>query len=534
MTFFQQGTPVTATVLPRASAVTCETTEEFKDLLCLAREQGHLTPLDIQTALSGEDAVPEAYETMAARLRHLEIKIVEPVEPESSKSSVTNEPGAAHWPHEALDDLVKLYFNQVGRYPVLTREQETALSKRIEDAAAGIRRVVCQFGFAVTRHIALAERLLAKPPLERFDRIIADIKSNEKTPHLAKLTVLKPEAICLNQAADRAFAEWQAAPKSGRESKREVLDGINLKLAAKLDKFCLNQRVIEDLAAQVEAINLPAAVPAAERIEWERNLRMTRDEFLGAREELHALLMEIQAARNRMVEANLRLVVSVSKRFVNRGVAFLDLIQDGNIGLMKAVDRFQSHRGLKFSTYAVWWIRQSIRRAITDNARTIRIPANMMQIFHALMRVERRLCQEFGREPTAEEIAEEMEMPAERIQHLQRMTQSPISLHATTGEDGESSLAEIIEDPSAHSPAQMTGMALARTELENLMSTLPDRQRTVLEMRFGLVDGRETTLEEIGRQLNITRERVRQIELGALKRMRHPVRMRSLSQIQDN
>jgi RNA polymerase primary sigma factor len=255
---------------------------------------------------------------------------------------------------------------------------------------------------------------------------------------------------------------------------------------------------------------------------------MTPADLDEAFKTLKADMRKGERARTEMVEANLRLVISIVKKYMNRGLSFLDLIQEGNTGLMKAVEKFEYRRGYKFSTYATWWIRQAATRAIADQARTIRIPVHMIETINKLLRVQKRLVQELGREPTPEEAADEMGLPVERVRAVYKMAQQPISLQSPVGDGEDAHFGDFIEDKSAENPSEMTAYSLLKERLKDVLHTLTPREREVLNLRFGLADGYSRTLEEVGKQFAVTRERIRQIEAKALRKLRHPTRIRKL------
>ena len=290
---------------------------------------------------------------------------------------------------------------------------------------------------------------------------------------------------------------------------------------------------------EVELDKIDLSVP--EGVSIEDPVRMYLKEIgkvslLSADEEIElAKRMEKgdEAAKKRLAEANLRLVVSIAKRYVGRGMLFLDLIQEGNLGLIKAVEKFDYRKGYKFSTYATWWIRQAITRAIADQARTIRIPVHMVETINKLIRVSRQLLQELGREPTPEEIAEEMDMPVDRVREILKISQEPVSLETPIGEEEDSHLGDFIQDDNVPVPADAAAFTLLKEQLVEVLSTLTDREQKVLRLRFGLDDGRARTLEEVGKEFNVTRERIRQIEAKALRKLPHPSRSRNLKHYRD-
>ena len=314
----------------------------------------------------------------------------------------------------------------------------------------------------------------------------------------------------------------------------EVLEQNNVDVLRITDDDVDNEEILLTDEDDVDMENLDLSIP--DGVSLEDPVRMYLKEIgkvplLSAEEEIElAKRMELgdQDAKKRLAEANLRLVVSIAKRYVGRGMLFLDLIQEGNLGLIKAVEKFDYRKGYKFSTYATWWIRQAITRAIADQARTIRIPVHMVETINKLIRVSRQLLQELGREPTPEEIAEEMNMPADRVREILKISQEPVSMETPIGEEEDSHLGDFIEDEQVPAPSDAAAFTLLKEQLVEVLGTLTEREQKVLRLRFGLDDSRARTLEEVGKEFNVTRERIRQIEAKALRKLRHPSRSRKL------
>ena len=314
----------------------------------------------------------------------------------------------------------------------------------------------------------------------------------------------------------------------------DFLETNNIDVLRIMDDDDIDDDIILDDEDEVEVEKIDLSVP--DGVSIEDPVRMYLKEIgkvplLSAEEEIElAKRMELgdQEAKKRLAEANLRLVVSIAKRYVGRGMLFLDLIQEGNLGLIKAVEKFDYRKGYKFSTNATWWIRQAITRAIADQARTIRIPVHMVETINKLIRVSRQLLQELGREPTPEEIAAEMNMPVDRVREILKISQEPVSLETPIGEEEDSHLGDFIQDDNVPVPADAAAFTLLKEQLEEVLGTLTEREQKVLTLRFGLEDGRARTLEEVGKEFNVTRERIRQIEAKALRKLRHPSRSRKL------
>jgi RNA polymerase primary sigma factor len=519
----------------------------IRELIKLAKEQGYLTFDDLNEALPEGITDADDLDAILIRLRKMEIDIIEASEvdrfKDGKKDAEEEEEEKPETKLDILDDPVRMYLKQMGQVPLLTREQEVEISKRIEEAENMVQKHINRFGFIARAHLELAEKLTEGR--ERFDRVILDKKIESRERYMKLLPRLCKQVEKLSGSISQQYGQLTRNASNKETKKLKTFQKAVVSLQRFYPKFYFKQKVTEEfvhladeqyqtlVTLQAEGAKKPRARNASASIaakirEIEKVLWLSEDEYSQQYHELKNWLRKALRAKTEMVEANLRLVISIAKKYTNRGLSFLDLIQEGNMGLMKAVEKFEYRRGYKFSTYATWWIRQAITRSIADQARTIRIPVHMIETINKLMRVQKQLVQEYGREPTPEEVAEEILLPVDRVRAVLKMAQQPISLQSPVGESEETNFGDFIEDKGAENPSDMTAIVLLKEKIKDVLETLTERERQVLEQRFGLVDGYSRTLEEVGRQFRVTRERIRQIEAKALRKMRHPTRIRQL------
>ncbi|MDD5653753.1 MAG: RNA polymerase sigma factor RpoD [Candidatus Omnitrophica bacterium] len=493
--------------------------KDVEKIIALGRQKGFLTYDEINDLLPENIASSEDIDQIFELLGNEDIQLVESEEERESdkpaplikEAVMAVEQVAVEDRFLPLDDPVKMYLKQMGSISLLSRENEIDLAKKIEDAEEKFKRST------------LDSKLIRKEVLHVADDILA---GNLNLDEVIKEDI-KIQRSSVVKRIQRIAAQVRRTQSESRQ--KDLLLQFNFTTSVIEGALRHLNRLVKELDGIMRG-------KKTERGRKATILKQLNEPYKKVKEHLKQIRgtqLKFNRMKKRLVEANLRLVVSIAKKYTNRGLSFLDLIQEGNIGLMRAVEKFEYKRGYKFSTYATWWIRQAITRSIADQARTIRIPVHMTETINKIMRFSRMFVQEYGREPVPEEIAQKMRLPQDKIKSILKIAQEPISLQTPIGDEGDTHFGDFIQDKKAVSPANATVRSMLKDEMNSALSSLTDREKKILVLRFGVTDGVPRTLEEVGSVFKVTRERVRQIEAKALKKLRHPTRSRRLRSFLD-
>jgi len=545
--------------------------DEVKELILMGKERGYLLYDEVNDLLPEGICSSDELDSIFSLFGSAGIEVIDSEQKfqdegkKDDKQEEGGEDGEFDFGAIALDktnDPVRMYLREMGTVPLLSREGEVEIAKRIEHGQKVVLKALSRSPLVVRELLNVADRVKKQQISVRDVIVFNDDELTEERLDEKRGAVLEVlESIRKHErAANRMRNKLTRCRKGSRLYKKylSMLARYRIPIAWKVRALDLSPpqhdrlvAVIKDTVDEVVALEHeihkqnrslegPRRVEESRAVkklirQHESRIRAIEETAFASIPELKRTLATIKAgeleadiAKKELVEANLRLVVSIAKKYTNRGLQFLDLIQEGNIGLMKAVDKFEYRRGYKFSTYATWWIRQAITRAIADQARTIRIPVHMIETINKLIRTSRSLVQEYGREPTSEEIAKKMDFPVSKVRKILKIAQEPISLETPIGEEEDSHLGDFIEDRAVVSPAEAVININLKEQTESVLKTLTPREEQVIKMRFGLGDGSEHTLEEVGQRFSVTRERIRQIEAKALRKLRHPSRSRML------